>query len=158
MTDLSKGPAIRFPPPFLFVGGFAAAWMLHLLLPFEISGRGPLPGQEIFGAGLMAGGLAFMAGGLATFASQGTAIIPHRPARVLVRTGPYRFTRNPMYVGLTFGYVGLAVALNWAWPLVLLPVVLIMLSTLVIRREERYLREAFGGEYETYCRRVRRWL
>ena len=156
--DVSKGPGVRFPPPFIFVGGFGAAWLLQRQVSFEISGSGPFPGQEIVGAGLIAGGLVFMGSGLGTFLRQRTAVIPHRPARLLVRTGPYRFTRNPMYVGLTFAYAGLAVALNWAWPLLLLPAVLILLTTLVIRREERYLRGAFGVEYENYCRHVRRWL
>jgi protein-S-isoprenylcysteine O-methyltransferase Ste14 len=158
MPDLSKGPAVSFPPPVLFAGGFLAAWGLDHLLPFALAGSGAPLTQEILGVCLLAAGLAFMAGGVWTFTRHRTAIIPHRPARELVRSGPYRFTRNPMYVGLTSAYVGLAVALNLAWPLLLLPAVLTLLTTLVIRREERYLCLAFGDEYEIYCRQVRRWL
>lgn len=134
------------------------AWLLQRRLPFDIAGAGPGPAQSILGALLLAGGLGWMASGLVIFGLQRTAVIPNRPARTLVRIGPYRFTRNPMYLGLTWAYVGLSVVMNWAWPLVLLPVVLILLTTLVIRREEAYLRAAFGADYDDYCRRVRRWL
>ena len=93
-----------------------------------------------------------------TFWRARTAIIPHRPASRLVRHGPYRFTRNPMYVALTALYVGLALLFNVAWPLVVLPVVLWLLWHVVIRHEERYLLFAFGGDYAAFTREVRRWL
>jgi protein-S-isoprenylcysteine O-methyltransferase Ste14 len=96
--------------------------------------------------------------GLATFARARTPIIPDRPARQLVSHGPYRISRNPMYLGLTSLYTGLALVLNLAWPLVLLPVVLLTLTATVIVHEERHLRAAFGATYEDYCRRVRRWI
>jgi protein-S-isoprenylcysteine O-methyltransferase Ste14 len=153
-----RGPAVRFPPPFLFVGGFLAAWLLDMLLGFEIDGEGVGLIQAGLGVAAMAVGLAFMLWGLATFARARTPIIPDRPARQLVVHGPYRFSRNPMYVGLTSLYTGLALVLNMAWPLVLLPVVLLTLTALVIVHEERHLRDAFGTTYEEYCRRVRRWV
>jgi protein-S-isoprenylcysteine O-methyltransferase Ste14 len=96
--------------------------------------------------------------GIATFARARTAIYPNQPARALVTTGPYRFSRNPMYLGLTAAYFGLALVLNWAWPLVLLPVVLGALSALVIDREERHLASSFGTAYTEYRRHVRRWF
>jgi protein-S-isoprenylcysteine O-methyltransferase Ste14 len=152
------GPGIRFPPPFLFVGGFLAAWLLNRQLPFEIDGAGAGALQTTAGAGLLAVGLAVMASGLVTFVRHRTSVIPHHAARELVRTGPYRFSRNPMYLGLTLAYAGLALTINWAWPFVVLPIVILLLSAFVIAREERYLRSAFGVDYESYCRRVRRWL
>jgi protein-S-isoprenylcysteine O-methyltransferase Ste14 len=76
----------------------------------------------------------------------------------LVTSGPYRFSRNPMYVGLSALYLGLALLFNVAWPLALFPVVVMALFRLVIRREERYLAEAFGETYALYAQRVRRWL
>jgi protein-S-isoprenylcysteine O-methyltransferase Ste14 len=63
-----------------------------------------------------------------------------------------------MYLGLTAVYFGLALLANFAWPIVLLPVVLVALSSVVIEREERYLARAFGAEYERYRSNVRRWL
>lgn len=158
MANLDRGPGVRFPPPFIFVGGFVLAWLLQRRLGFDIAGGGPGLAQTIAGAVILVAGLGWMASGLVTFGSNRTAIIPHRTARLLVRSGPYRFTRNPMYLGLTWAYVGLSVVLNWVWPLVLLPVVLIVLTTAVIHREEAYLRAAFGPDYDNYCRHVRRWL
>jgi protein-S-isoprenylcysteine O-methyltransferase Ste14 len=157
VTD-GRGPAVRFPPPFLFVGGFLAAWLLDVILGFEIDGEGAGLIQTGLGVAAIAIGLAFMFWGLATFARARTPIIPDRPARQLIVHGPYRFSRNPMYVGLTALYTGLALVLNMAWPLVLLPVVLLTLTALVIVHEERHLRDAFGTTYEEYCRRVRRWV
>ena len=158
MAAAGKGPGVRFPPPFLFAGGFLISWLLDRRLPFLIAGSGPSRVQTGFGLVMLGIGLAFMFSGLGTFVRQRTAVIPHKPARLLVQTGPYRRSRNPMYVGLTWAYVGVSLMLNWAWPLVLLPFVLIALTTFVIHREERYLREAFGTAYEDYCRRVPRWL
>jgi protein-S-isoprenylcysteine O-methyltransferase Ste14 len=63
-----------------------------------------------------------------------------------------------MFVGFSAIYVGLAVLLNLVWPLVLLPLVIVVLSTTVIRHEERYMAAEFGDPYQTYCRRVRRWM
>jgi protein-S-isoprenylcysteine O-methyltransferase Ste14 len=153
-----RGPDVRFPPPFLFAAGFLVAWLLHRRVPFEIAGAGGGLVQGALGAVGFGLGLALMCAGFWTFMQNRTPVIPHRPARLLVRRGPYRFTRNPMYLGLTFAYVGLALLINWAWPLVLLPLVLIALTTFVIAREERYLRSAFGTDYDAYCQQVRRWL
>ncbi|MEO8481448.1 MAG: isoprenylcysteine carboxylmethyltransferase family protein [Acidobacteriota bacterium] len=158
MTNVDRGPGVRFPPPFIFVAGFLLAWLLQTRLPFDIDGAGTGQAQSILGVTLLAGGLGLMASGLVTFARSRTAVIPNRPARTLVRSGPYRFTRNPMYVGLTMGYVGVALLMNWVWPLILLPVVLMVLTAAVIRREEAHLRSAFGSQFDDYARRVRRWL
>jgi protein-S-isoprenylcysteine O-methyltransferase Ste14 len=158
MSTPDRGPGVRFPPPFLFVGGFLMAWVLHRWLPFEIDDDGAGRIQTAVGAAFMAAGLALMSWGVVTFARARTAILPHRPARRLVREGPYRFTRNPMYVGLTSAYVGLSIVINAVWPILVLPLVLASLRRFVVRREERHLTEKFGGDYSEYCRRVRRWL
>ena len=71
---------------------------------------------------------------------------------------PYRFTRNPMYLGLVFVTAGLALLANALWPLILLPVVIVILRRAVIDREERYLTAKFGEEYLQYKARVRRWF
>jgi len=72
--------------------------------------------------------------------------------------GPYRFTRNPMYVGLAALYAGVTLLVNSLWPLLLLPVVLVVIRWRVIAREEAYLERKFGDVYRTYTTRVRRWL
>ena len=81
-----------------------------------------------------------------------------RPSTAVVTTGPYRFSRNPMYVGITLLYVGVAIWVNTVWPLPFLPVILIVMHYGVIVREEAYLERTFGEEYRQYRQRVRRWL
>jgi protein-S-isoprenylcysteine O-methyltransferase Ste14 len=79
-----------------------------------------------------------------------------RPSQ-LVRSGPYALSRNPMYVAWTLGYVGAASVANTAWPLLLLPVVLVVTQVVVVR-EERFLERRFGAEYRSYKTSVRRYL
>jgi len=148
---------VHFPPPLIFAIGFLIGWLLHRVrelpvLPPSTTAREPV------GLVLLAAGLAFMLWALLTFLAARTAVIPNRPASRLVTAGPYRFSRNPMYTGLTVFYVGLTLIINSAWPLLLLPLVIMALLSMVIQREERYLNSAFGEEYAEYTRRVRRWL
>jgi len=84
---------------------------------------------------------------------------PHRPAvERLVTDGPFRYTRNPGYLGLTMLYAGIAVLRNSLWAILLLPVVLYVIGREVIGREERYLERTFGEEYLAYKTRVGRWV
>ena len=150
-------PGVRFPPPVLFAAGVAAGWLLDRFLrplPFPIDGEL----LEWLGVSLASVGLAMLAWGVLTFRAARTAVVPTRAANRLVAGGPYRFTRNPMYVGLTLLYVGVAALLDSAWPLLALPIVLALLVRLVIRREEAYLADAFGADYAAYRTRVRRWM
>jgi protein-S-isoprenylcysteine O-methyltransferase Ste14 len=158
MMASARGPNIRFPPPLVYAGGYVLAWALQRRLEFEIAGAGPGIVQAGLGWAAILAGLALMGWGLVTFVRARAAVFPNRPARQLVTWGPYRRTRNPMYVGMALIYVGVALVINWAWPLVLLPVVMVVMRTAIIRREERYMRSAFGEEYAAYCRRVRRWV
>ena len=87
-----------------------------------------------------------------------TSPIPIRPTTALVTNGPYRFSRNPMYLSLVLLYVGLALRLNDFWVLALAPVVIVLVHYLAIVREEQYLERKFGQEYLDYKARVRRWL
>ena len=153
-----KHPGVNFPPPLLFVAGFAAAWLLDLLVPLRLARAGARDAVAVGGMTLLVLGLGVIVWGLVTFFRAKTAIIPHYPASRVVSHGPYRFTRNPMYLGMTLAYLGLSLVLNRAWPLLLLPLVLWSLLAFVIRREERYLGHAFGDEYLAYKRRVRRWI
>ena len=151
-------PGVRFPPPIIFVVGFVAGWMLHRAWALPILPGGRVFAAVILGWAAIVAGLGLMLWALVTFARARTAILPSRPARGIVTSGPYRFTRNPMYVGLAVAYVGFALLVNSVWPIALLPIVIALLTTLVIRREEHYLASAFGPTYAEYTRRVGRWL
>jgi len=153
-----RGPNVRIPPPLIFVVGWLVAWLLNRARPFAIDSSGTSAWQTAVGGLALVAGLTFMFWGIVTFAALGTPIVPTRPARVLVEHGPYRFTRNPIYLGMTLAYAGLAVLLNLAWPLLVLPGVLVLLVLMVVRREERHLGATFGDAYRAYRRRVRRWL
>jgi len=149
---------VRFPPPFLFVIGFLVGWVLdrywHALPLSRFAGSA----LEPFGWSALAVGLILIGWGMVTFRRAKTAIHPHHSASQLVTHGPYRFTRNPMYTGLTLAYLGGSALLDSAWPIILLPIVLLVLVQTVISREEMYLRDAFGAEYTGYVASVRRWL
>jgi protein-S-isoprenylcysteine O-methyltransferase Ste14 len=88
----------------------------------------------------------------------GTDPDPRRPSTALALDGPFGFSRNPLYVSLTLFYVGLTLAVNTLWPLVLLPFVLFTIQRGVVEREERYLEQKFGDAYRAYRGRVRRWI
>jgi protein-S-isoprenylcysteine O-methyltransferase Ste14 len=107
----------------------------------------------LFGSGAVIAGW-----GLATFYRARPTTVPGESSNQLVTLGPYRFTRNPMYVGLTLAYLGEVGLLRQTWPLVTLPLVLAYLNWTVIPVEESNLTEVFGGAYAAYCRRVKRWI
>jgi len=151
-------PGVKFPPPFLFVAGFLVGWLIHRQWPVPLLPRASARVCEVAGWAALAMGLGVILWAFATFLRRRTAIYPNQPATQIVRDGPYRWTRNPMYLSLTSMYLGLALLINSVVPILVLPVVLILLVSLVIRREERYLQAAFPGEYGAYCADVRRWL
>lgn len=103
-------------------------------------------------------GSALAAWGWLIFWNRGTTRVPGESSSALVTWGPYRFTRNPMYVGLTIAYLGEACMLRQVIPIILLPLAIAYLNQFVIPLEEKRLREVFGHEYNRYVGAVRRWL
>lgn len=159
MTARHPGHAgIHFPPPLLFVAGLAAGFFCQRWRPLQLAPPGVRPAGVVVGWLLVAASGLLAAWAMTTFARQGTAIYPNRPATVLVTVGPYRHSRNPMYVALSLLYLGVSVLIDSTWPVLFLPAVWASLSFLVVRREERYLAAAFGDAYHAYRKRVRRWL
>lgn len=152
-----NGPGVRFPPPALFVAGFLVGLLVHRLAPVSIGPPYSL-GRDLAGVVLVVAGLSWMVWGLWTFHRAQTPIIPLAPASKVVTWGPYRFSRNPMYVGLGVAYTGLSFMFNVLWSLLMLPLVYVALVALVVVREERHLQDAFGEEYADYCKRTRRWI
>jgi protein-S-isoprenylcysteine O-methyltransferase Ste14 len=152
---LPESPAIRFPPPLYFVAGFLIGLALERVVP--LPSATPLPAR-IAGAVLI-GASALLAGSAVyRFRRARTSVLPHRPASAFVAQGPYRFTRNPMYVGMSLLYLGIAVLTGAAWAILLLPLVVFTVDRRVIRREEAYLERRFGPDYVRYKRQVRRWV
>ena len=156
----SHRPDIHVAPPLVFAVGFVSGFLIHRFVrPVSLVPEAAtwLPASVIGGL-LILGGIALALWGVAVFRRAKTTILPFRASTAVVSDGPYRFTRNPMYVGMTLGYVGLSLLLNSAWPLILLPLVLFTMVKLVITREEAFLAATFGREYLDYRQRVRRWL
>ena len=157
MAGETDSAGIRFPPPFVFLG--------TLLLGFPAE---RIMGLHSFGVDrtllIALGLLLVVAGGIigipATrlFRRAGTNVEPWRPATRIVTGGVYRWTRNPMYLGMALIHAGLALAFDGPIALLLLPLVLIVIQTQVIAREEGYLETKFGDDYRRYKARVRRWL
>src|SRR5688500_18817782 len=148
---------VFIPPPLLFGIPLAVAAMVHSRGPWPIADGTSL--TLTLGSFMIATGIAIGLTSIYSFRKAKTTVLPAgRPTTAIVENGPYRFTRNPMYVAMACAYVGLAVLLNNVWALVLLPIVLVVVDRAVIRREERYLTAKFGQPYREYCARVRRWL
>lgn len=142
-------------PPLLYGGAFLLGLVLTRLLPL---GRLPATPARIAGALCVAAGLGIAWRGEQVMHRAGTNVRPDLPSTALVTDGPFRFTRNPLYVGLTLLYAGVALLIPSTWPLLLLIPVLLVMRWGVIAREERYLERKFGEPYRTYLGRVRRWL
>jgi protein-S-isoprenylcysteine O-methyltransferase Ste14 len=96
--------------------------------------------------------------GLVLFGKAKTTTVPGKLSGKLVTWGPYRFSRNPMYVGLVLAYLGEAGLLKQIWPVVLLPFTVAYINWTVIPVEEAKLEEAFPDEYKQYRLQVRRWF
>ena len=161
-SEMSSAPddrsGVRIFPPLIYLSGLLLGFLLLWRVPLPIVTAvlvGPL---RLLGAFCLVAGLALVLWARATFRRAGTTTHPAGPTTTLAVAGPYRFTRNPMYLGLVFVLAGLALLANALWPLILLPVVIVIVRRAVIDREERYLTAKFGAEYLLYKARVRRWL
>jgi protein-S-isoprenylcysteine O-methyltransferase Ste14 len=154
-TGKRDNPGVITHPPFLYAGALAVGALLDALIPLPLlaPGSGMLPGLVLIGLGLALALWCF-----ALFHRAGTNVPTSRPSTAVVTDGPYRFSRNPIYVALTALSVGISLWANSAWMLGLLIPTLVIMNIGVIEREERYLVAKFGDEYLAYKARVRRWL
>lgn len=149
---------LKVPVPWVFVLSYLAGLALQVSLPYGVLSHSANWVSAGTGAALFALGAVTAGWGLKLFHGASTTTVPGQTSRLLVTQGPYRLTRNPMYVGLTLAYMGEAGLLRQMWPLAVLPLVLAYLQWMVIPLEEATLRETFGEEYEAYRGRVRRWI
>lgn len=158
LADHRESSGVWFPPPAYFLIGLIVGFAVQHFYPIHLA----KPGHRVIMYGL--GGLWILLGlvlagwALFGFGRAGTSPFPHAPSNNLVAGGPYRWTRNPMYISLALISIGIGLFANALWPILSVPVALVLVDVFVVRREERYLGARFGDAYREYCRRVRRWL
>ena len=145
------------PVPWVFVLTYLLGVALEHVHDATISATAALVSRTA-GAVLFALGAVIAGCGLVLFAKARTTTVPGKLSGKLVTWGPYRFTRNPMYVGLVLAYLGEAGLLKQVWPVVLLPFTIAYLNWTVIPVEEAKLEEVFPYEYKQYRLQVRRWF
>ncbi len=159
MTEIRQqkqgGVKVMVKPPQLFLITIVVGLLLHLLWPLSFTGG---VGTTLLGLSLLSGstGLMFWADG--TFKRWDTAVNPDHSTTKLVQTGPYRFSRNPMYLAFVLIQLGIGLAVGSWWLFLTLLPAWIILRWGVIAREERYLAALFGEQFQAYKTAVRRWL
>ena len=154
-ADANDAAGVIAPPPLIFLAALGAGFLLSSRV-----GKGSLPAKVRVPAGAAAllAGTSLMRSFVQQFARAGTPLDPYKPSQVMVTEGPYRFSRNPAYLGMTLTYAGISLLSNSPWTLVPLPAAVAVIDRGVIAREERYLERKFGTPYLEYKGRVRRWL
>ncbi len=148
-------PRVVIFPPLLFLIVVITVAGLQWILPIPW----PLFGISRWVGGLLAlAGLALVTWARTCFSRAETNVSPRRSSTTIVMHGPYRFSRNPMYIAMIITLAGVAFGLRWVWGLALIPVLWLMLHFGVIAREEAYLEAKFAEAYRDYRQRVRRWV
>lgn len=155
MSDKKDHADVKIHPPVLLVIHIAVAWLLgrFIALPFAVSPAIRNIGLGLAGIGFLCGLWAFV-----TFVKARTTLNPHGSVRSVVSTGIYRFTRNPIYLGMVLMLIGFPLAFGNVWGIPLTLAFVPLMNKLVIEREEAYLAKKFGEGYTGYQSRVRRWL
>lgn len=153
-TNKNTAGVIAFPP-LIYLVGLAPGIALHFLYPLPMI-ESPL--SHFIGWPLVAFSIALVNWGLWHMRQAGTEVDVHKPDTALVTGGPFRFSRNPLYIGLTVLYLAISILVKTFWPLLFLPFVLLVMIKGVIVREERHLEKIFGEDYTKYKARTRRWL
>lgn len=146
---------VRFPPPFIYLLTFAGGWGIQQWSPVTLL---PRDKAHVAALVLVVAWAALTAWTMTCFRRHHTSVVPVRPTTTLIVNGPFRITRNPLYLGMIMLYAGVALWLDALWPLVLLLPLVFVIQQYVIRREERYLERTFGDPYRAYKGRVRRWI
>jgi protein-S-isoprenylcysteine O-methyltransferase Ste14 len=152
---LQDNPGVIAPPPLIYAGPLAVGLLLSRVFPVKL-----LPRVVALSLGSLCIGIASMLirSAFGEMRRANTSANPTQPVTALVTEGPFRYTRNPLYMSLTLLYAGIALIANAVWALLLLPAVLLIINRGVIDREERYLEHKFGEQYLNYKAKVRRWL
>ena len=142
-------------PPVVVLASLLLGAVLTVAWPFPFLPRVlrlPVGGLLVAMAG------ALFSYSITQFRTAGTPVPGNKPTTAIVRTGPYRFSRNPIYLAFFALHLGLAILVNSPWLVVTLIAAVAIIAVVVVPREERYLTGRFGAEYLEYKARVRRWL
>lgn len=148
-------PNVKIIPPLVYLAGLAIGLVVSIWVPTNIVPNSP---AWALGGILIACGAMLAGSAILRFKSVGTTVRPDQASSTLVIVGPYKITRNPMYLGLALVYAGISIADQSVWALILLPVVLAIIQRQAIEREEAFLERRFGTDYLRYKEDVRRWI
>ena len=151
----SGGARVRLIPPVVYFAPFSVMWALHLWRPWTVPGAITL---TVAGLALVLLGIALTVWAVTTMTRAHTTVIPWDEVSAIITNGPFRLSRNPIYLADAIAYLGATLLIHSWWPFVLLPVILWVMRRQVIDREEAYLAERFGDAYREYRLQVRRWL
>jgi protein-S-isoprenylcysteine O-methyltransferase Ste14 len=156
MADTKDTANVIFRPPIAWAVAVLAGLALNWLMPLPFVPAAVPTGW--LGAMVFALSLSLFVWAIAAITQAGSNVPTNLPTTTIVDTGPYRFTRHPIYLGMVLGLIGLAIALNSLWLLLTLVPFAVVIRYGVIAREEAYLERKFGDGYRRYRARVRRWL
>lgn len=158
-NETRDNPGLVMRPPFFLLIAIGMALILDWVTGLSFLAAPSIAALQ-FWPGLLvtAAGIALPVIGYREFTRAGTNVDPSEPALKLVTTGPYRFTRNPMYLGMVLFLLGLSLMLSLEWGLILTPVLWLAYDRLVVAREEAYLTNKFGEPYRALLGDTRRWL
>ena len=155
MANNSDHPDVIAMPPFILLAFLVAGLALDAVWPAPV-----LPGttQYLVGPLVFAAGIGLLAAAMGRFSAAGTNVPTPLPATAIVTDGPYKLTRNPIYLAMALGFVGIAVTVDSLWLVALVVPFMAVIHLGVVKREELYLENKFGDAYRRYRASVRRWI
>ena len=148
---------VIMPPPVIYGGGIVLGTVLEWAMPMRVQFlQSPIfLGLEL---SLIVGSAVVSLWALRVLSALNTSADPGQPTSALAESGPFAFSRNPLYLSLTWLQLGLGLVLEWPWLWITLIVVMGLMTHGVVDREEQYLEAKFGVQYLNYRARVRRWI
>lgn len=158
MSNDQDRPAALPWPPILYLGALAAGVALHWFVP--LPWLLPPLSEFLFAVGwlVVAAAIAIYFAAIRTMRRANTTVAPNRASQHLVTSGPFSFTRNPLYLANTMVMIGIGLIAGIVWLILLAPIAAFATQKLAIEGEERHLEARFGKKYRDYARKVRRWV
>ena len=156
LTDNKPDHAqVMIPPPVIYLGLILLGWLINKIIPLTISSTIWL---KWIGVLFILIATIIIALSRREFIKVNTSIRPDKSTTAIISTGPYKISRNPLYISLTLFHVAISIVLNNLWILFMVIPAIIMIVFGVITKEEKYLENKFGQQYLDYKSSVRRWF